>query len=149
MQSSESKRSHSSAQAVQRSIIRAQRPAPRPPQARGYREYDEDDERRLRFIEQAQGLGFTLKEITELLDLRVAKDTTCADVRAKAQAKVKDIEEKVQALETFKGALLRLVSRCSGAGPATDCPILDAIEAERTEAEPRPGRRGSTSKRGR
>ncbi|MCO5166616.1 MAG: heavy metal-responsive transcriptional regulator [Planctomycetes bacterium] len=113
----------------------------------GYRDYDEDDERRLRFIKQAQGLGFTLKEISELLDLRVARSTTCADVRAKAEAKVNDIEEKVQALETFKGALLRLVSRCSGAGPTSDCPILEAIEAETEEAASNPTSKAPRKKR--
>jgi len=96
----------------------------------GYRDYNDEDEQRLRFIKQAQGLGFTLHEIADLLALRVAPGTTCADVRAKARAKVQDIEERMRDLETFKAALLRLVNRCSGAGPTTECPILEAMEAE-------------------
>lgn len=94
----------------------------------GYRDYSEAEVRRVRFIKQAQGLGFTLKEITELLALRVSSSTTCADVRAKARAKIEDIEEKIEALQAFRAALDRLVSQCAGSGPVSDCPILDALE---------------------
>src|SRR5919199_5139981 len=58
----------------------------------GYRQYPEDVVARLRFIKRAKELGFSLKEIKELLALRVDPATTCAEVKARAQAKVADIE---------------------------------------------------------
>ena len=94
----------------------------------GRRDYSDHDLQRLRFIRKAQRLGFTLKEISELLALRVARGSTCADVRTKARAKVRDIDERVATLLTFKAALQRLVSRCRGSGPVSDCPILDALQ---------------------
>ena len=102
----------------------------------GRRDYSEKHLRRLRFVKQAQALGFTLKEVSELLALRVAEGSTCADVRAKARAKVQDIEQRVATLLTFKGALNRLGSRCRGAGPTSECPILDALESGTNKETP-------------
>src|SRR5947207_4045264 len=65
----------------------------------GYRQYPDDVVARLRFIKRAKELGFSLKEIKELLALRVDPDTTCAEVRSKAAAKIADIKEKIQALQ--------------------------------------------------
>src|SRR5207245_11222249 len=65
----------------------------------GYRQYEEDVVARLRFIRRAKELGFSLKEINELLALRVDPDTTCAEVRTKAQAKIADVEQKIEALQ--------------------------------------------------
>lgn len=96
----------------------------------GYRQYPEDVVARLRFIKRAKELGFSLKEIKELLALRVDPTTTCAEVRSKAAAKVADIEEKIQALQRIKKALLQLTAVCRGRGPTSECPILDALEKE-------------------
>ena len=73
----------------------------------GYRDYPAEAVRRVRFIRQAQALGFTLKEIADLLALRVSPRTTCADVRAKAQAKLNDIQAKVRILKSFEAGLER------------------------------------------
>ncbi|HBP17997.1 MAG TPA: heavy metal-responsive transcriptional regulator, partial [Planctomycetes bacterium] len=107
-------------------------PDPRPKKV-GYREFSSEDVRRVRFVKQAQALGFTLKEIAELLALRVSPATTCEDVRTVARAKLQDIEEKLEALQTFKRALGALVEQCVQDGPASGCPILDAIDASATE----------------
>ena len=57
---------------------------PQPPRrASGYREYPPDAVDRIRFIKRAQELGFTLKEIKELLELGADPQTTCADLRAR------------------------------------------------------------------
>jgi MerR family mercuric resistance operon transcriptional regulator len=102
-----------------------------PPRLRsGYRRYAADSVRRVRFIRRAKELGFTLKEIGELLSLRVAPDTTCADVRTLARTKVGQIETKVLELERMKAALERLARSCRGKGPTSECPILDALDAE-------------------
>jgi MerR family mercuric resistance operon transcriptional regulator len=96
----------------------------------GYRQYPEDVVARLRFIKRAKELGFSLKEIKELLALRVDPDTTCAEVKSRAEAKIADIEEKIQALLRIKKALVKLTKACSGHGPTSECPILDALDKE-------------------
>ncbi len=103
----------------------------RPPRrGSGYRHYDEDTVTRLRFIRRAKELGFTLKEIKELLALRVDPDSTCADTKGRAEAKVADIEAKVQALERMKTALTKLARTCSGRGTSGECPMLEALDHE-------------------
>jgi MerR family copper efflux transcriptional regulator len=86
--------------------------------------------RRVRFIKRAQEIGFTLAEIRELLSLRVDQHRTRADVRGIAEAKIIDIEDKIRTLEAMKSALIHLTDRCSGHGPASDCPILESIDSE-------------------
>jgi MerR family mercuric resistance operon transcriptional regulator len=96
----------------------------------GYRQYPEDVVARLRFIRRAKELGFSLKEIKELLALRVDPDTTCAEIKQRAQAKIADVEEKIRALQRIKKALVRLTAVCRGRGPTNECPILDALDKE-------------------
>ncbi len=96
----------------------------------GYRQYPEDVVARLRSIKQAKELGFSLKEIKELLALRVDPDMACAEVRNRAEAKFADIEEKIQALLRIKKALVKLTKACSGHGPTSECPILDALDKD-------------------
>lgn len=96
----------------------------------GYRQYREDVVARLRFIKRAKGLGFALKEIKELLVLRVDPETTCREVKEQARAKIADIEAKIQSLLRMKDALVKLMATCRGRGPSSECPILDALEKE-------------------
>lgn len=104
-----------------------------PPRRRsGFRQYPAEVARRVRFIRRAKELGFTLKEISELLSLRVDPDTTRADVRAMTRAKLADVERKLAELQTIKRALDRLVSTCRGQGPTSGCPILDLLDEEET-----------------
>ncbi len=97
----------------------------------GYRLFPLDDVRRVRFIRRAQELGFSLKEIKELLALRVTPGTTTADVRKRAEAKITDIEEKVQTLRAMKKALTRLTATCCGDGSISECPILESLSVEK------------------
>jgi MerR family copper efflux transcriptional regulator len=101
----------------------------------GYRQYDREVIRRIRFIQRGKELGFSLREIAELLSLRLARGRSCADVKARATAKIEDIESKVAVLERMKEALLRLAAACGGKGSVSECPILDALDAEETHAE--------------
>ncbi len=96
----------------------------------GYRQYPEDVIARLRFIKRAKELGFSLKEIKELLGLRVDPDTTCREIKRQAEAKIADIEGRIQALQRIKNALLQLTAVCRGHGPTSECPILDALDEE-------------------
>ena len=101
----------------------------------GYRLYRPEDAVRLRFIRRAKELGFTLKEIRELLDLRHRPGTSKAEIRARSEAKINDIEERIAALSRMRDALARLVESCDGHGPADDCPIIMAIECDRPEGD--------------
>jgi MerR family transcriptional regulator, copper efflux regulator len=101
---------------------------PEPPRrASGYRQYSQDDLACLQFIRRAQTLGFSLKEIAELLALRVDPTMSCHDVRERAAHKLADVDAKIRALENMRGALERLIAACSGQGPISACPILDAL----------------------
>src|SRR5487761_1191025 len=74
----------------------------------GYRIFQPETARRIRFIKRAQELGFSLSEIKELLSLRVDAQTTRADIRHRAQAKVADVEQKLRHLEAIRASLSRL-----------------------------------------
>lgn len=101
---------------------------PQPPRRpSGYRQYAPEALARIRFIKRAQELGFSLKEIDELLSLRVDPHNTCREVKERTEAKIADIEEKIQTLQKIKGALTRLVALCRGRGPTSECPILEAL----------------------
>ena len=98
-----------------------------PRTASGYRKFSTDHVIRLRFIRHAQELGFTLKEVKELLALRVKPGSSCADVRRKAEAKIADVDAKVQHLQAIREALVHMTATCSGRGPVTSCSILEAL----------------------
>ena len=98
--------------------------------ASGYRVYPDQTVRRVRFIKRAQEIGFTLAEIRELLAIRIDSGRDSAEVRALANAKINDIEEKIQTLHRIKEALGRITERCSGCGPASECPILESIDSD-------------------
>jgi MerR family transcriptional regulator, copper efflux regulator len=99
-----------------------------------YRAYSEDAVLRVRFIKRAQELGFTLKEIEELLSLRVVPEACCANVRTRAEAKVRDIDEKVRALLAMRKILSGLIAECPSDAPVAQCPILMAFETQSGQA---------------
>ncbi len=96
--------------------------------ASGYRQYSTDAVRRVQFIRRAKDLGFTLKEIQELLELRVDPNSGCGDVREQARAKIRDIEQRIASLEEMKTALEGLANKCRGRGPTSECPILEELD---------------------
>ena len=96
----------------------------------GYREYTPDVVVSLRFIRRAKELGFTLKEIAELLRLETTAGATPSDVRVRAEAKLEDLEERIRALQRMRRALRRLVEKCPGKGPLKECSILRALAPE-------------------
>ncbi|HQT61921.1 MerR family DNA-binding protein [Acidiphilium sp.] len=105
----------------------------------GARHYSEETIARLRFIREAQALGFTLSEITELLDLRADPAADCADVRSHAVTRREDVRSKIAQLERIGAALDALIAACPSRGALRTCTILDAIEhAGAREAAPLP-----------
>ncbi|PHS09139.1 MAG: heavy metal-responsive transcriptional regulator [Blastopirellula sp.] len=98
--------------------------------ASGYRQFDVSVVKRLQFISRAKELGFTLKEIRELLSLRVDSDICCEDVKAKADAKIADIENKIVSLRKMKKALTQLSTACGASEATAECPILEALDGK-------------------
>lgn len=94
----------------------------------GYREYDDEVVARLGFIRRAKELGFTLKEIKELLSLRRDPSTPAGDVKRRAEAKIADIETKMRTLQKMKKALGKLTSACCGSTTTAECPLLHALD---------------------
>lgn len=95
----------------------------------GYRLYGDDDLHRLRFIQHAKALGFTLKEIGDLLALRIDRSARCGDVKRQAEAKLSEVERRIEHLEHLAGALRELVRDCHAGRLTGECPILRALEA--------------------
>jgi MerR family mercuric resistance operon transcriptional regulator len=92
----------------------------------GVRRYGDGDLRRLRFIRQAQGSGFTLEEIGELLALDATDDR--AKARALAQTRIAALDAKIAEMQAARVALTRLAHDCAHTdGP---CPIITAFETQ-------------------
>jgi len=94
--------------------------------AAGYRLYAADEVRRLRFIRRAKGLGFTLDEIRELLSLNDGGGRRSA-VRAIAERRSDEIEQKLRELTRMKRTLRSLMRQCHGDGSLKGCPIIEAV----------------------
>ncbi len=102
-------------------------PAP-PRRPSGYRSYEPEVVDRIQFIRRAKDLGFSLREIAELLSLRVDSEAACGEVMERATSKIEDIQGKIKTLSRMKRVLTKLVASC-GANEVTDCcPILDSLE---------------------
>jgi len=101
-------------------------PARRTPS--GYRQYNEDAVARLRFIKHAQELGFSLKEIDELLALRVRRGSACDAVERKTRQKIDLVEQRIRDLERIKRTLQKLADACAARELTQECPILEALE---------------------
>jgi len=91
----------------------------------GVRRYGEGDVQRLRFIRAAQGAGFTLEEISELLALDAGHDH--ARARALAEARIAALDAKIAELRSARASLSRLARHCA-ASTSGPCPILTAFE---------------------
>lgn len=100
----------------------------RTPPRDGIRRYGEEDVRRLRFIKQAQGAGFTLAEIKELLVLDASEDR--ARARTLAKARIDSLNIKIAELERARDSLKRLARECAE-GSTGPCPILTAFDVRR------------------
>ncbi len=95
-----------------------------------YRLYPGETVRQVRFVKRAQELGFSLKEIKELLTRRAGAIARWGEVWQRAIAKIDDIDRKIRSLSGIRKALAKLVAECTGRGPFSECPILDALDAE-------------------
>ena len=97
----------------------------------GYRLYDDEALKRLVFIRSAKEMGFTLKEVGELLALRVGTRGDCDKAKRRAETKLGNVEAKISSLESVRKVLKELITACNRRRPTDSCPILKAIEKGR------------------
>lgn len=112
--------------------------------ATGFRAYPQDVLARLGFVHEAKQLGFTLKEIRDLLRLRDSPEADAAAVRGRAAAKLAQIEDRIIRLQRMRVTLQDLLSQCPGSGELNNCSIVKALSVSTTQ--PDGGRVHSTKK---
>lgn len=109
---------------------------PEPPRSEsGYRQYPRSAVSRIRFIKRAQGLGFTLGQIEDLLGLRVDPAESCDAVRERAIAHREEIEGKIGDLARMRDALEELIAACEAEREPVECPILETLEGRTSVGE--------------
>jgi MerR family copper efflux transcriptional regulator len=101
--------------------------------AGGYRLYDARDVRTLQFIQRARELGFSVKEVRELLALWQNRQRSSADVKAVAQAHIADIDRRMAELQGMRDTLAHLVEQCHG-DHRPECPILADLAGGETDS---------------
>lgn len=102
----------------------------------GYRLYSENDVHRLHFVRRARDLGFSVKEIADLLSLWSDRERHSADVKRIAKAHIAELQQKISELRNMSDTLQTLVDCCAG-DDRPECPILAGLEQPGLEA---PGR---------
>lgn len=97
----------------------------------GYRLYDDGAVRRLHFIKQAQGCGFTLAEILQLLTLQTLDSSCCSDVRKLAVEKKLQVETKIRDMKAMSATLDKLITGCAiDTQPVDQCTILASLKGK-------------------
>jgi Cu(I)-responsive transcriptional regulator len=96
--------------------------------ANGYRAYDDSQLKTLRFVHRARSLGFSLKEVGELLSLYQDEQRASEDVKRLALLHVAELDRKIAELTTIRRTIADLADRCHGDN-RPDCPILDELSA--------------------
>ena len=94
--------------------------------ANGYRDYGPTDVEILRFIHRARGLGFSVKDVANLVALWRDRSRASADVKALALRHIVEVERRIADLETVRRTLVDLTDRCHG-DDRPDCPILEDL----------------------
>jgi Cu(I)-responsive transcriptional regulator len=95
----------------------------------GYRIYTDNDVHTLRFIRRARDLGFSMKEIAQLVGLWRNRRRASGDVRRVAQQHITDLDQKIAELQAMRRTLTELVQHCHG-DRRPECPILDDLSGD-------------------
>jgi Hg(II)-responsive transcriptional regulator len=99
----------------------------------GYRDYTSQAVRVVRFIKQAQSLGFTLSDTEELLHLAEGGPESCDEVQRMAAEKISALGEKIRLLEEMRTSLERLQETCTKSPADRECPLLAALAPDEAE----------------
>ncbi|EMI20428.1 MerR family transcriptional regulator [Rhodopirellula maiorica SM1] len=95
-----------------------------------FREYPPEAVDRIRFIKRAKDLGFTLSEISDLLQLEQKTGASRREVKTLAESKLTIIRGKIADLQRIESTLSELVVQCSGRGSLSGCPIIQTMTHE-------------------
>jgi MerR family copper efflux transcriptional regulator len=98
-----------------------------PRRGTGYRVYQPGDVTRIRFIKNAQALGFTLKEIGDLIELEQDTRSQCSDLQVRSDAKIRLIDQKIEELTRMRSELERLSSSCASDQPLSECKLINCL----------------------
>ena len=93
----------------------------------GYRVYPEETLKRIKFIKRAQQLGFSLKEIGELLQLG---EGHCEDVRQLAEIKRTQIDKQIRDLQNLRKTLSQLITSCKSNSDNSHCAIVETLSEQ-------------------
>lgn len=105
----------------------------------GYRKYSGNEVHELRFIRQARALGFSTKQIAELLKLWRDHRRPSSRVKQLALEQVRELEERIGEMRALKKTLENLALHCHG-DDRPDCPILDELASPKLVAHVKPPR---------
>ena len=104
----------------------------------GYRLYDTASTQRVSFIKRAKSLGFTLSDISALLELKAMQSATCQEMLDRTEDKIKEAKDNVRHLKHIHDALEKLANACPGGDmPLSKCPILDHLYPNNKIKEPK------------
>ena len=93
----------------------------------GYRQYEPGAVARIQFIKRAQAIGFTLKEIGELMQLEQDSRSQCGDVQQRAHEKVRLVDQKIADLVRMRAELVRLSACCDSDQPLSECQLMNCL----------------------
>jgi len=96
----------------------------------GYRAYDDEAVRIIRFIKRAQELGFTLAEVETLLELAAGGPDTCDAAQSLAGNRIADLDRRIEMMRRMRDSLERLVATCQRPRRDRECPLIQSIEQE-------------------
>lgn len=101
----------------------------------GFRSYPTETLKRIKFIKRAQQLGFSLKEVAELLELGGSESIDqCADVRQRAELKVDNIDQQIKDLQNLRSTLTQLIESCKNGDGSHHCAIVETLSADINKA---------------
>lgn len=110
---------------------------PCPPRTQGgFRQYGESDLETLGFIRRVQGLGFTLVEVRDLLELRHSRLQPCAPVRGRLEEKLADVHLKLTHLQKLEQELRSALRSCNKEmhKRSAHCPLLKGTSSQKAES---------------
>ncbi|NUP54661.1 MAG: heavy metal-responsive transcriptional regulator [Gemmatimonadaceae bacterium] len=113
----------------------------------GYRVYDADALRRLRFIRHAQALGFSLEDVQELLALRVTDPASCARVEITTREKLEHVRLRIRELQRMEHTLDALLRSCQRRQRTDECPVLATLSEDAGQDESAGSQRPRTAPR--
>lgn len=101
-----------------------------PKPSRGYRQYAADDIVKIGFIKRCQELGFSLREVKELLEFNNKSGATCNDIKKKTIKKLSEINQKITALKQMKKSLEELQCACDeGKKAVQNCDVMKCFDS--------------------